>query len=85
MNIPENNHISKFSQGAQKVCKDAQIDQMKHPNKSWCHFSLFIPVLSKVQNPGSPNGPPIVDSWMVHITFGWSVYAVVRNEDKTLI
>ena len=42
-------------------------------------------VLSKVQNRGSPNGPPMVDGWVVHITFGWSVYVVVRNDDKTLI
>ena len=42
-------------------------------------------VLSKVQNRGSPNGPPMVDGWVVRITFGWSVYAMDRNDDKTLI
>ena len=43
------------------------------------------PVLSKVQNRGSPNRPPMVDGWVVRIIFGWSVYVVVRNDDKTLI
>ena len=42
-------------------------------------------VLSKFQNPGSPDRPPMMDGWVVRITFGWSVYAVVRNEDETLI
>ena len=45
----------------------------------------WIPVLSKAKNHVSPNGPPTVDSWMACITFGWSVYAVVRNDNKTLI
>ena len=40
---------------------------------------------SAVQSRGSPNGPPMVDGCVVRITFGWSVYAVVRNDDKTLI
>ena len=37
------------------------------------------------QNPVSPNGPPTVDGWVVRITFGWSAYAVVRNDKKILI
>ena len=41
-------------------------------------------VLSKVQIPRSPNGPPMVDDWVVRITFGWSVYVVVKNDNKTL-
>ena len=46
--------------------------------------SLRTTVLSKVQIPRSPNGPPMVDDWVVRITFGWSVYVVVRNDNKTL-
>ena len=46
---------------------------------------LWNSVLSKVQNRGSPNGPPMVDGWVVRIAFGWSVYVVVRNDNKTLI
>ena len=30
-------------------------------------------VLSKVENSGSPNGPIMVDCWVVRVTFGWSV------------
>ena len=30
-------------------------------------------VLSKVENSGSPNGPTMVDCWVVRVTFGWSV------------
>ena len=45
---------------------------------------LIYAVLSKFQNPRSPNGPPMVDDWVVRITFGWSVYVVVRNDNKTL-
>ena len=43
-----------------------------------------VAVLSKVLNLRSPNGPPMVDDWVVRITFGWSVYVVVRNDNKTL-
>ena len=46
--------------------------------------SSTLSVLSKVQNPRSPNGPPMVEDWVVRITFGWSVYVVVRNDNKTL-
>ena len=42
-------------------------------------------MLSKVKNHVSPNGPPTVGGWVARITFGWSVYAVVRNDNKTLI
>ena len=45
----------------------------------------WIPVLSKLINHVSPNGPPTVDGWVARITFGWSVYAMVRNDNKTLI
>ena len=37
-------------------------------------------VLSKVQNPGSANESAMVDGWLVCITFGWSIYAVVRKK-----
>ena len=47
--------------------------------------TMPLTVLSKVQNRQSPNGPPMVDGWVVRITFGWSVYVVVRNDNKTLI
>ena len=30
-------------------------------------------VLSKVENSGAPNGPTMVDCWVVRVTFGWSV------------
>ena len=30
-------------------------------------------VLSKVENSGSPNGPTMVDCWVVRVTFGWLV------------
>ena len=56
------------------------------------HYKGFIVISgwsvgqpTKVQNSGSPNGPPMVYGWVVRITFGWSEYAVVRNDDKTLI
>ena len=29
-----------------------------------------IPVLQKMQNPGSPNGPPTVDGWVVRLSSG---------------
>ena len=47
-------------------------------------LGFFLAALSKVQNPRSPNGPPIVEDWVVRITFGWSVYVVVRSDNKTL-
>ena len=46
--------------------------------------SLYT-VLSKLINPGSPNGPSMVDRWVVRVTFGWPVYDVVRNDNKTAI
>ena len=52
---------------------------------SYIYLEYSIAVLSKVQNRWSPNGPPMVDGWVVRITFGWSVYVVVRNDNKTLI
>ena len=30
----------------------------------------LMTVLQKVQNPGSPNGPPMVDGWVVHLSSG---------------
>ena len=30
-------------------------------------------VLRKMQNPGSHNGPPMVDGWVVRLSSGWSV------------
>ena len=53
-------------------------------SQSWPR-SMLLSVLSNVQNRGSPNGPPMVDGSVVRITFGWSVYVVVRNDNKTLI
>ena len=35
-----------------------------------------IAVLSKVENPGSPIEPTMVDGWVICVTFGWSVYVV---------
>ena len=29
---------------------------------------LDLSVLQKMQNPGSPNGPPMVDGWVVHLS-----------------
>ena len=46
--------------------------------------SIYDTVLSKVENPGSPNGPTMVDRWVVRVTFGWSAYIdVVRNDNET--
>ena len=39
----------------------------------WQIENIYDAVLSKVHNPESPNGPPIMGSWVVHITFGWCV------------
>ena len=55
----------------------------------WWLYILYIitsivSVLSKVHNFGWANGLDNGDVWVVCITFGWSVYAVVRNDDKTL-
>ena len=36
----------------------------------WVHV---MTVLQKMQNPGSPNGPPIVDGWVARFSSGWSV------------
>ena len=44
---------------------------------------IYISVLSKVENPGSPNRPSIVDAWVVCVTFRWSVYDVVRNDSQS--
>ena len=44
---------------------------------------MCIPVLSKVKTAGSPKGPSMEGGWMVRVTFGWSIYDVVRNDDKT--
>ena len=45
---------------------------------NYCCFisSILItsPVLSKVENPGWPNGPSMVDGWVVSVTFGWPVH-----------
>ena len=38
-------------------------------------------VLSKVEN----HGPSTVDRWVVRVTFVWSVYYVVRNDNETTI
>ena len=45
----------------------------------WCGWVLkvhTVTVLSKVENLGSPNGPTMVDCWVVRVTFGWSVYMI---------
>ena len=39
------------------------------------------PVLSKVEGPGSPNRPSMVDGWVAHITFRWPIYDMVRNDN----
>ena len=48
--------------------------------KNICVYEVLkvwrVTVLSKVENPGQPNGPTMVDRWVVHVTFGWSVYMV---------
>ena len=36
------------------------------------------PVLQKKQNPGSHNGPPMIDGWMVRLSSGWSVNNKMR-------
>ena len=36
-----------------------------------------FPVLSKALNPGLPNGPPKVDGWVVHITFGYMLWSEI--------
>ena len=38
-----------------------------------------ITVLRKKQNLGSPNGPPMIDSWVVRLSFGWSVNNILRT------
>ena len=52
---------------------------------STCQALFTKAVLSKFQNPGLPDRPPMMAGWVVRITFGWSVDAVVRNGDETLI
>ena len=32
-----------------------------------------VTVLRKKQNSGSPNGPPMIDGWVVRLSSGWSV------------
>ena len=32
--------------------------------------NVGITVLQKMQNPGSPNGPPMVDGWVVRLSSG---------------
>ena len=49
------------------------------------HAWLRDAVLSKVENPGSPNGPSTVDHWVVRVTFRWSIYDVVRNDNETTV
>ena len=53
------------------------------PHCLFCFFTASV--LSNAKNPGSSNGPPMVHSWVVRITFWWSVYAVAKNDDKTFI
>ena len=36
-------------------------------------MSYWQSVLWQMQNPGSPNGPPTVDDWVVHLSCEWSV------------
>ena len=48
-------------------------------------FPMEMAVLSKVENPGSPNGPSTVERWVICVTFGWSVYDVARNDKETTI
>ena len=43
---------------------------------SWCWDVILTIVLWKMLNPGSPNGPPtvdgwVVDGWVVHLSSGW--------------
>ena len=48
---------------------------------SRCDAYVTLLVLRKMQNPGSPNGPPMVDAclggpsqfWVVRLSSGWSV------------
>ena len=42
-------------------------------------------VLSKVENPGSPNWPFTVDRWLARVAFGWPVYDAVINDNETTI
>ena len=35
-------------------------------------------MLLKKQNPGSPNGPPMIDGWVVRLSSGWSVIIYTR-------
>ena len=35
-------------------------------------------VLRKKQNPGSPDGPPMIDGWVVRLSSGWSVNNILR-------
>ena len=48
-------------------------------------FNDNLAVLSKIEIPGSPNGPSTMDRWVVRVTFGWSVYDAIRNENETTI
>ena len=42
-------------------------------NEHQPQISVRNSVLWKMQNPGSPNGPPMVDGWVVRLSSGWSV------------
>ena len=46
---------------------------MRHKNTPVEHIMRIITVLQKMQNPGSPSGPPMVDGWVVRLSSGWSV------------
>ena len=84
------------TQALSKISRDhQQCSPSLVVNSGTCNFSSRLgtnmrakiekTVLSKVQNRGSPNRPRMVDGWVVRITFGWSVYVVLRNYNKTLI
>ena len=46
---------------------------------------MTCPVLRKMQNPGLPNGPPMVDGWVVHLSSRWSVNQKSAQTMKSII
>ena len=52
-----------------------------HQNLLAWYFTWYGPlgtVLRKKQNPGSPNGLPMIDGWVVRLSSGWSVNNILR-------
>ena len=49
-------------------------------------YTVLWTATTKVENPGSSDGPSMLDRWVVRATFEWSVYTdAFRNDNETTI